>query len=231
MMIPIRTDAPIYHFPFVTIGLIVVNVFAFVGVLGASKGDLQGLILQYGDGLHPLQWITSNFIHGGLMHLIGNMIFLWTFGLVVEGKVGPLVFLPLYLGIGFVQCGVEQAIMSTGGEGGSYGASAILFGLVCIAMFWAPKNDVTVAGLIVFRPFVVDLPIAVFAALFVLWEIVLVWLTGFGPTTPVLHLSGALVGAVVGWAMLKWNAVDCEGWDLLSVMSGGPKEPKRKKKR
>jgi hypothetical protein len=101
---------------------------------------------------------------------------------------------------------------------------------MCIAMLWAPKNDVTVAGLIVFRPFVVDLPIVVFAVLFVIWEFVLVWLTGFRVSSAVLHLSGAVLGAIVGWAMLKWNAVDCEGWDLLSVMSGGPKEPKARKK-
>ena len=44
--------------------------------------------LVLGDGLHPLQWVTNNFMHSGFFHLAGNMIFLWTFGLVVEGKLG-----------------------------------------------------------------------------------------------------------------------------------------------
>ena len=121
-MFPYRTDAPLYHFPYATIGLIVVNVLAFLAVIGAS-GDVKRFTLEYGEGLKPLQWVTSNFIHGGLMHLFGNMLALWTFGLLVEGKLGAIVFLPLYLGIGFVQCGVEQAVMAgPGNEGFSFGA-------------------------------------------------------------------------------------------------------------
>ena len=53
-----------------------------------------------GDGIHPLQWLTNNFLHAGFFHLAGNMIFLWTFGLVVEGKLGWWAFLLVYLGLG-----------------------------------------------------------------------------------------------------------------------------------
>ena len=50
-----------------------------------------------GDGIHPLQWLTNIFLHAGFFHLVGNMIFLWTFGFVVEGKLGWLPFTALYL--------------------------------------------------------------------------------------------------------------------------------------
>ncbi|MDB5306328.1 MAG: Rhomboid family protein [Gemmataceae bacterium] len=233
LLFPYRTDAPVYHFPVATIGLIVVNVIAFVALLGSS-GDVQSYILQYGEGLKPLQWVTSNFVHGGLMHLFGNMIALWTFGFLVEGKVGPLVFLPLYLGMGFVQCGLEQAVMSGAGHGGSFGASAILFGLMAIALIWSPRNDVGVAGLLVFRPVNFDAPIVVFCGLMFIWELILAGLVGFTVSTAVLHISGAVIGLLVGTAFVKLNWVDCEGWDLFSVMSGtvGEKrEPERKKKK
>lgn len=236
LFFPYRTDAPVYHFPFVTIGLIAVNCVAFVALLGSS-GGAERYILQYGEGLKPLQWITSNFVHGSLMHLAGNMVALWTFGLLVEGKVGPLIFLPMYLGMGFVQCGLEQAAMSGAGHGGSFGASAILFGLMAIAFIWSPKNDVGVAGLIFVRPVNFDLPVVVFCGLMFVWEAVQASLVGFSVSTAMLHISGAVIGLVVGVAFVKLNWVDCEGWDLFSVMAGTvgekrePKKLKKKKKK
>ena len=79
MLIPLNTDAPIYHFPFACIGMIVVNCFAF---LATGWGTMENVeqwspwALSYGDGLHPVQWVTSNFIHMGAAHLIGNMIYI-----------------------------------------------------------------------------------------------------------------------------------------------------------
>ena len=71
----------------------------------------------------------------------GNLIFLWAFALVVEGKVGFLPFLAIFLGVGFVQCGLEQLISLAIDEGYSLGNSAIVYGLMAIALVWAPKNE------------------------------------------------------------------------------------------
>ena len=72
--------------------------------LGAAPEELERFMLVWGDGIHPVQWVTSMFLHGGVLHLAGNMVFLWVFGLVVEGKLGTAKFVPLYLGIGVAQC-------------------------------------------------------------------------------------------------------------------------------
>ena len=79
-LIPINTDAPLYHFPYATIGLIVVNTICFVAT-GCATNErlLEPWLLQYGEGLNPLEWIPAAFAHGGFMHLIGNMFFLWGF--------------------------------------------------------------------------------------------------------------------------------------------------------
>jgi membrane associated rhomboid family serine protease len=234
LLAPYRTDAPIYHFPVAPIGLIAANVLATFAIAG-DPASAEEYILQYGEGLKPLQWVTSNFLHFGLFHLLGNMLMLWTFGLLVEGKVGPFVFLPLYLGIGFVQCGIEQAVMSTSGTGGSLGASAILFGLMAIAMVWSPRNDVSVGGLIVVRPVQFDAPIVIFALLMFVWEVAMIAIVGFGVSTAILHMMGAIIGLVVGIVFVKLDWVDCEGWDLFSVMSGEPgqerERPKKKRKK
>ena len=86
MLIRWNTDAPIYYFPWATPGLIGANVAVLAVVLQAEPESIQPWVLSYGTGLHPLQWITSAFLHDGLLHLIGNMIFLWAFG---NWKAGP----------------------------------------------------------------------------------------------------------------------------------------------
>src|SRR5688500_1721165 len=103
MIIPYNTDAPLYHRPFATIGLIAANTLAFVALLGHP--NVESWMLALGQGLHPLQWITSLFLHDGLMHLLGNMFFLWVFGLVIEGKLGWWRFLLVYLGLGAFESG------------------------------------------------------------------------------------------------------------------------------
>jgi len=70
-MLPISTDAPIYYFPFATIGLIFINVVCLLMTeLGSPDAfELWGpWALEHGNGLHPLQWVTSNFIHAGFEH-------------------------------------------------------------------------------------------------------------------------------------------------------------------
>ena len=85
--LPYNTDAPIYHFPLVTITMIVINVAAFVLTVMYPEAAIA-YCLDHGNGLHPIQWITSSFMHAGIIHLVGNMLALWTFGLIVEGKIG-----------------------------------------------------------------------------------------------------------------------------------------------
>ena len=121
MFIPVGTDAPIYHFPFATIFVAVLNVAAHVGLRTVDPDDMLGLSetkqewsLWFGEGLHPLQWVTSCFLHGGWIHLIGNLIFLWAFGIIVEGKLGWWRFLLLYVGIGAAACAIEQALLLPG---------------------------------------------------------------------------------------------------------------------
>lgn len=284
MLIPLNTDAPIYHFPFACIAMIIVNCVVF---LSTGWGQMENVdqwgpwTLAHGDGLHPFQWITSNFIHMGLAHLIGNMIFLWGFGLVVEGKLGWWRFLLVYLTIGVAQCAVEQTIMlnhtpaavaeqvveetidldgafdesvkpgleaagfseeqieekreefreelegivesvelSYAQFNGSCGASAIIFGMLAMSLVWAPKNEVTVLVLLVIRPITFETTIMSFSAWYIGLEILIATFEGFAMATASLHLMGAAAGFGVGTLLLKKNFVDCEDWDLFSVLSG-----------
>ena len=230
MLLPLSSDAPIYHWPFATVGVIVANVVAFVAVwpqlLAEDPAAVDMWLLVHGDGLRPAQWITSMFMHAEPLHLIGNMLFLWIFGLIVEGKIGWWRFLLLYLGIGVTQSACEQTIMLGMSEiEYSLGASSAIYGLMAVTLVWAPRNEITCVYffLLFFRVFAgsVDISVLLFACIYMAFDfldVALNWtLHGSVLSTGWLHITGALVGLPVGIAMVKLKWVDCEGWDIFHV--------------
>jgi membrane associated rhomboid family serine protease len=235
---PINTDAPIYYWPKATLGLIIAQLVVFLAVLSASPDSQADIFakyaLQYGQGLHPVQWVTSNFLHGGWLHLLGNAFFLWGLGLVVEGKLGWQRFLLVFFGIGVLECAIEQACLQ-GLSGGSFGSSSILFGLLSMALLWAPVNEFTFGYVslipMLFRFGTFDLSIQWFAVLEFVQEGVLAWFNGFRPASEILHLAGAALGFGLGWTMLRQGWVDCEGWDLLSRLRAKRSDAARAKSR
>lgn len=226
LFVPISTDAPIYHWPIATVSLIVANVLAFaVCVWGLVTGNieyetLESFALSY-ETINPIQWVTSAFLHAGPFHLMGNMFFLWAFGLIVEGKVGAWKFLLIYLGIAVGECVVEQLMMLVlVGEGYSLGASSAVFGLMMIALIWAPENDVEcvlVFGLFLFiRALAFEVKVVTLAMLFLFLQVVEMFFAGFSVSSGLLHMLGAFVGAPIGLWMLHTGRVDCENWDVIS---------------
>ena len=202
MIIPWNTDAPIYHFPFVTIGLIVINTGVFFATL--QSYDAEQWMLAFGEGLVPYQWVTSVFMHAHLGHLLGNMIFLWAFGLVIEGKLGWWRFLLVYLGLGIVQSAVVQICMQHE-PGCALGASGAIYGLLAMALIWAPNNEMNCVGLLGLRLFHVDISILAIVTLYVGWEIVKVCLNDFAMSSAMLHLAGAIPGFALATVPL-WDA-------------------------
>ena len=127
----------LYHFPVVTIALIVLNTAAFAASL--AHEDPSPYMLEFGDGLHPVQWVTSVFMHADPVHLVGNMIFLWGFGLVIEGKIGWWRFLLVYLGLGIFQSALVQLCMLSSTVR-RLGASGAIYGLLAMVLIWCRKT-------------------------------------------------------------------------------------------
>jgi len=221
MFIPYSTDAPIYHLPIATVGLIVANTALFFGVLTGKLPNPDFWILSYDAGLTPLQWLTSMFMHASFDHLLGNMLFLWIFGLIVEGKIGWWRFLLCYLGIGIVQSAGEQTLqLLFAGEGGSLGASTAIYGIMAMSAIWAPKNNVIVFYWLFFvYTGSVEIPILAFAAFYIGMDICFFFFEGINSSSW-LHVGGAVLGAPLAIVMLKRKMVDCEGWDIFHVQRG-----------
>ncbi len=166
-MLPIRDDNPQIRVPWVTYSLLVLNVVAWVVLQGfGQEPALSHSICRLGlipadllDTLDPTagpvpcpvngeaDWITvlsSMFMHGGWMHLAGNLWFLWIFGDNVEDSMGPVRFACFYLLCGFAAAAAQiladagsaiPMVGASGAIGGVMGAYIILYPRVHVHLF------------------------------------------------------------------------------------------------
>ena len=99
-MIPLRDVIPSRSTPVVTTAIIVVNVMVFLLQLSLGEAEGDAFIRTYGLVPAYFAWpnvVTSMFLHGGLMHAGGNMLYLWIFGDNVEDLMGHGRFIVLYV--------------------------------------------------------------------------------------------------------------------------------------
>jgi len=107
-MFPIRDTQPSYSKPVVTVVLIVVNILVFLYQFSLDSFSQNAFMDQYAlipDHFHFSNVITSMFLHGGWMHVLGNMWFLWIFGDNIEDILGHPKYLLFYL-----MCGIAAAL-------------------------------------------------------------------------------------------------------------------------
>jgi len=108
-MIPLRDTQPSNSPPIVTVLIISLNILVFLFQLSLDAYERNFFIAQYGivpDRLHYSSIVTSMFLHGGWLHLIGNMWFLWIYGDNVEDVLGHGKFALFYL-----LCGIAAALV------------------------------------------------------------------------------------------------------------------------
>ncbi|MEM9249919.1 MAG: rhomboid family intramembrane serine protease [Pseudomonadota bacterium] len=153
--LPIRDHNPSGRVPYVTYTLIVANVLAFaVTFLSGVQGEIYwylGLVPAYADVLTA---VTSLFLHGGLLHLGGNMLFLWIYGDNMEDEMGHVRFALFYLAAG-IAAGFAHVAAAPMSEVPLVGASGAIGGVMGAYLLLYPKArvDVLFVLLIFFRIF------------------------------------------------------------------------------
>lgn len=240
MIIPYGTDAPVYHRPVATVVIILLNSVVFAVQVATphqrlsydeaaaaahfgidaellAKPGWVDFALSHGDGLHPVQWFTSFWMHASATHLIGNMIFLWVFGLVIEGKLGAVLFTAVYCGIGVLQNLLEQIICLGMEPNFSLGASSVIFGMIVLAMFWAPHDNIQYLVILFFQMLDLSIPILIAGFLYLFVDLGAAIFSGFAISTSMLHVMGAGIGLIPAVLFLKFNLVDCEQRDVISM--------------
>src|SRR5437879_8030086 len=196
-MIPLKDDVPSATVPYVTIGLIGLNVLvflyqasigiggdpraaeAFVFEFGATPCRLTGACPVPGDFPSPIATIfTSMFLHGGLCHVGGNMLYLWIFGNNVEDTLGHGRFLLFYLASG-VAAAFAQTLVHPGSAVPMIGASGAVSGVLGAYLFLFPYARVHV--LLIFGFFI--RPVHVPAIIVLGFWIVVQCLNGLTPVS------------------------------------------------
>ena len=143
-MFPIRDTQPSYSKPVVTVILIVVNLLVFLFEFSLDPYTLNAFISYYGltpDRFHVSAIFTSMFVHGGWLHVLGNMWFLWIFGDNIEDILGHGKYLLFYLLCG-VAAAMTQVFFSPDSRVPMVGASGAIAGVMGAYMIKFPRSRI-----------------------------------------------------------------------------------------
>jgi len=132
------------HPPIVTVSIIVINVLVFfLELTGGDAFVLQWSVIPANivAGQDRITILTSMFMHGGWMHIIGNMIFLWAFGPAIEDAMGHLRYLVFYL-LGGVVAALAQIAAASSSTVPSLGASGAIAAVMGAFLITYPRDRI-----------------------------------------------------------------------------------------
>jgi membrane associated rhomboid family serine protease len=188
-LFPIRDNVPTRKFPIVTVGLIVLNILVFLWEV--SGVGLERHVLEYGyypcnvEGPctqpyttvpHPGPWgetpFTSMFMHGGIVHIAGNLLFLWIFGNNVEDALGRWRYLLWYITAGLAATSAQTAITLHFGTPAdasipNIGASGAIAGVLGAYFLLLPRARVLTAFFVGFIFFFREIPAVLFLGVWI----------------------------------------------------------------
>lgn len=207
-MIPLRDSAKSHTFPYVNVILIALNLFIYVHEVLLEPYELNqvyytfGLIpaevlnaFYTGSALTPLlaNFVTAMFIHGGWLHVLSNMLFLWVFGDNVEDALGHFRFLIFYLACG-VAGGLVHTLMLPSSDIPLIGASAAVAGVIAAYLMLHPRVRIWV---LVLRFIPIRISAATALGAWIITQLVMVLLPQVGPVAWWAHIGGLAAGAVL----------------------------------
>lgn len=226
-MIPLKDMTPRRSVPFATLLLIAINVFVFVHQITLPPSAVDAFIKTYGlipakismalagrhytmeQALFPL--FTCMFLHGGILHILGNMWFLWIFGGNVEDRFGSLPYLAFYLVCG-IGSGISQVLFSWGSHIPSIGASGAISGVLGAYIVFFPRSRILTLVPLFIIFFLWRIPAIIFIGLWFAMQ----FLSG------VVSLGQANVGGVAWWAHV--------GGFLLGMLIAGITNPSKRER-
>ena len=186
-MIPLRDNVPTRALPFVTVGLIVANALVYflyqvpdpqgaANQLAFHPCEVDGSCAVVGEDW-PVTLFTSMFMHAGLLHLGGNMLFLWIFGNNVEDAMGRIRFLAFYLLSGIAATALQTGITlesasQAAAEIPNLGASGAISGVLGAYFVLLPRAKVLTAIILGFIFFLREIPAVFFLAVYLAFQVI-----------------------------------------------------------
>jgi membrane associated rhomboid family serine protease len=213
-MIPIKDDIPSRTFPYVTVAIIIVNVLVFLYELSIGPRALELFI--YRTAAVPIEVVnfvdliprsvvpppftvfTAMFVHGGFLHLAGNMLFLWIFGDNVEDTFGHWRFFLFYLGTGLV-ASLAHVLSDVSSITPMLGASGAVAGVLGAYFLLFPRANVLTLVFLFFFVTFVRIPALVFLGLWFAFQVLSSGAAagggGGGGIAWFAHIGGFVAGA------------------------------------
>jgi membrane associated rhomboid family serine protease len=225
-MLPLRDDIPHEQPPIVGYALIAINVAVFLLMVSLPDRQLQGFMASFAvtpavdlplalngrvDGLMP--FVTNMFLHGGWLHLGGNMLFLYIFGDNVEDRMGHLGFLAFYLICG-IAASFAHALSAPHSQLPSLGASGAIAGVLAAYMVFFPHARIRSLVTLGFFLTTADIPAFVYL---ILWFI----MQAFSGLASIGRESAS--GGVAWWAHIGGFVV---GLLLAKLFGRRPQRPR-----
>jgi len=205
-MIPIRDHNPTKSVPLVTTLLILINILVFLLEVSIPENNFQSFIFSYGAIPRKITAIreisgygytifTSMFIHGNLLHIAGNMLYLWIFGNNVEDVLGKFRFLIFYLLSG-IAAAYTHAISAPESNIPMIGASGAISGVLgaYLLLFPFARVDTLVIFFLFIR--VIPLPAVMFLVLWFVYQFIGANFSG-GGIAWFAHIGGFIAGIIL----------------------------------
>lgn len=220
LLIPVRTDSPIRRTPYVNIGLLIANVLIFMaGSIspGFHHFENRHLVLD-AAWPHLYQFFTYQFLHakGSIWHLAGNMLFLWVFGNPVNGKLGHVPYLLLYLAGGVC----AAAGYALGNSNPLIGASGSIAAVTTAYLVLFPLSHIHILYWFFFIGFF-ELPSLIMIVVkIILWDNIVGPALASGPSMVAYsaHLAGYTFGFAGAFILLVAGAIPRDQFDMLALL-------------
>jgi membrane associated rhomboid family serine protease len=218
-MFPLADVIPSRTTPVVTYAFVALNAVAFVYELTLSEYELQVFVQSFGVVPAYFSWtsvLTSMFLHGGWLHFLGNMLYLWIFGDNVEDRMGHVWYLMFYLG-----CGTAAAIGQAATQPYSLvpmiGASGAIAGVMGAYFVLFPHSRVLTAIFILLFIDIVEIPAIFFLGIWFMMQFFSgIGSLGTGSATGGVafwaHVIGFVVGAAIGGMWRFGEASERQRW-------------------
>jgi membrane associated rhomboid family serine protease len=224
-MFPIHDDTERVHGrPYLNYGMIAINVIVFIWEASATSffadpSATEDLFMTYGAVPSKIvndfpssapTIITSMFMHGGIAHIIGNMVFLFVFGDNIEDRYGRIKYILIYLGWGAAATLAHSfyAVSTGQGEIPAVGASGAISGVLGAYLVMYPRaNILTIIA--VFFIYTVRIPVLIYIPFWFVMQLIFALIGQLGPAGEagvayLAHIGGFAAGAFTG---LAWKAL------------------------
>ena len=219
-MFPLSDVIPSRTTPFVTMTLIALNAVAFLFELTLPEYELQLFVQSFGVVPAHFDWgsvVTSLFLHGGWLHFLGNMLYLWIFGDNVEDRLGHGLYIVFYLFCG-AAAALGQAAIQPYSLVPMIGASGAIAGVMGAYFVLYPQSRVLTAVIIVFYLDIIEIPAIFFLGIWFMMQ----FFSGVGSLGADAaeggiafgaHVVGFIAGAVLGLVRRGSERKPPQRWD------------------